>query len=197
MPETVTINLAQPIAAIHAVDAADLGIPADGSGRTNGQQSDAGQTEQLVGQQTTGEQEQRLTELCQTVDSIAGKLNDLYEQTVARNRSDIARLAVEIARKILACKVSKGDYNIQPVIEEALKRAPAHQEIVIRVNPDDLPRCQQLQQENPDSPFAELNLVADWGIARADCLVETPKGIVKSFLEEHLVRIAEALEKAQ
>jgi flagellar biosynthesis/type III secretory pathway protein FliH len=67
----------------------------------------------------------------------------------------------------------------------------------VRINPEDLPRCQQLQQEKPDSQFASLNLVADWSVGRADCLIETPKGIVKSFVEEHLARITEALEKAQ
>ncbi|UCD53206.1 MAG: hypothetical protein JSW27_11290, partial [Phycisphaerales bacterium] len=154
----------------------------------------AGQRQKL---QAIEEREQNLTQLCGTLDSIAGKLKDLYQETVTKNRSDIAKLAVEIARKILNWKTSAGDYSIQEVIEEALKRAPTRQELVVHVNPEDLPRCQELQQELPDSQFAELNLVADPSIARAGCLVETPKGIVRSFVKEHLDRIAEALEKAQ
>ncbi len=138
-----------------------------------------------------------LAQLCQTVNSLAGKLNDLHQQTVAQHRGDIARLAVEIARKILTHKVNQGEYDIPTIIEEALKRAPTRQNLVVRVNPEDLATCQKFQQENPGTQFAELDLVADWGIARADCLVETPKGIVKSFVEEHLSRIGEALEKAQ
>ncbi len=202
MAETLTISIAHPIAALRVVDGADGGTPVDGkpdcfSQTAAGPQLAAVPTEQLRDPRGTEQPEQRLTQLCQVIDNIAGKLNDLYEQTIARNRSDIARLAVEIARKILACKISKGDYDIQPVIEEALKRAPARQEVLVRVNPEDLPQCQQFQQENPDSQFASLNLVADWSIARADCLIETPQGIVKSFVEEHLARITEALEKAQ
>jgi flagellar biosynthesis/type III secretory pathway protein FliH len=68
---------------------------------------------------------------------------------------------------------------------------------VVRVNPEDLATCRSSSGKTPGTQFAELEMVADWSIARADCLVETPKGIVKSFVEEHLARIGEAREKAQ
>lgn len=201
MSQTLTINLACPIVTAHAV-AGPGGNGTGGSGavRTTEAVVDQGLSEAAKERESVRQaeqQKQHLAQLCQLVDSIIGKLNDLHDQTVARHRAEIARLAVEIARKILACRVGKGDYDMQPVIEEALKRAPARQEIAIRVNPEDLPQCQQLQRDNPNGQFAELNFVADWSIARADCLVETPKGIVKSFVEEHLARIAEALERAQ
>ena len=142
-------------------------------------------------------QQDRLAQLCETVNDIVGKLNRLYEETLASHRSDIARLSVEIARRILMSKTSRGDHDMQAIVEEALKRAPTRQNITVRVNPEDLSACQQIQQAHPGSPLAELDVVADWSIARADCLVETPKGIVKSFVEDHLERISEALVKVQ
>lgn len=202
MSQTLTISLACPIVAAHAVGGPD-GNGSAGNGAACAVEAVTGQSPPPAGEtplQNAHQAEQQTQQLAQShllLDNIVGKLNDLHNQTIARHRADIARLAVEIARKILACRVGKGDYDIQPVIEEALKRAPARQEIVIRVNPEDLPQCQQLQRDNPNGQFAELNFVADWSIARADCLVETPKGIVKSFVEEHLARIAEALERAQ
>lgn len=199
MPETLTINLARPIAALRVVNAAHGSPPSDkGLGVAAVEHGPSrAPKEQLQNAKETEQHRQNLAQSCRLIDNIAGKLNELYDQTIARNRGDIARLAVEIARKVLSGRISKGDYDLQPVIEEALKRAPARQEIVIRVNPEDLPQCQQLQRDNPDSQLADLNFVADWSIARADCLIETPKGIVKSFVEEHLARIADALERAQ
>jgi flagellar biosynthesis/type III secretory pathway protein FliH len=144
-----------------------------------------------------GQQKAHLDQLCQAVNSIAGGLSRLHQETLAHNRTEIARLAVEIARKILRCKVDKGEYDMQGIVEEALKLAPTQQNIVIRVNPDDVPLCQQLQRENPAGPFTELEFTPDWSIGRGECLVETPKGIVKSFLEEHLEHIAEALQKVE
>jgi len=202
MPETLTISLARPITECHLTDLTGHGQPADVAGETTvgRMKAEALAAVQAEQQQRLGAieaQEQNVTRLCGTLNSIAEKLNDLHQQTIAQNRSDIAKLAVEIARKILAWKTQTGEYDIHAIIEEALKRAPTRQELMVRVNPEDLPRCQQLQQENSDGQFAELKLVADWGVAPAGCLIETPKGVVRSFVEEHLGRIAEALEKAQ
>jgi flagellar biosynthesis/type III secretory pathway protein FliH len=201
MPETLTINLIRPLAGCRLVDA----DPAQPNGAGAGSRLNQAEMEELAALQAgqrqklkaIAEQEQSLTQLCGTLDSIAGKLNGLYQETIVSNRSDVAKLAVEIARKILDWKTSTGDYDIQVVIEEALKQAPTRQDLVVHVNSEDLSQCQKLQQEHPDGPFAELHLVADSSIARSGCLIETPKGVVRSFVEEHLGRIAEALEKAQ
>jgi len=202
MPKTLTIRLPQRVAGCHVVDTTGHDLPAADTASGAVSQIEAGQSatmqaEHIRKAHDLEEREKALIQLCETVDSLAGKLNDLHQQTVAQNRSDIARLAVEIARKILRWKIDQGDYDIQEIIEEALKRAPTRQKLVVRVNPEDLTRCQRLQEENPNSQFAELEFTADWGIAPADCLIETPKGIVRSFVAEHMDRIGEALERAQ
>ncbi len=190
------------MAGCHVAGVTAANLPADRATSSNVSPTEPGQpatTQAALLQKATDleQQEKALVQLCGTVDGLAGKLNDLHQQTVTQNRSDVAKLAVEIARKILHWKVGQGDYEIQEVIEEALKQAPTRQKLVVRVNPEDLTRCQQLQEEHPNSQFAELEFTADWGIAAADCLIETPKGIVRSFVAEHLDRIGEALERAQ
>ena len=202
MPETLTISLTQPIAGCRLVGPTGQDRQADDGAEASPDRMEARELAALQAEQkkklhAIEEREQNLTHLCGMLNSITSQLNDLYQETIAQNRSDVAKLAVEIARKILNWKIQTGDYDIHTIIEEALKRAPTRQELVVRVNPEDLQRCQQLQQETPDSSFAELNLVADWAVARAGCQIETPKGIVRSFVEEHLGRIAEALERAQ
>ena len=187
-----TINLTQPIAAACVLDAAQL-RRVEG-GRQIDPAAANPQSEDL--RRKLQEQQAELAQLLATVNGLAAGLRQLRDQTLASNRVEIAKLAVEIARKILRHKADKGDYDIQAIVEEALKQAPTRQNTVVRLNPEDLPRCQQLQRENPDSPFAELELTADWSIGRGQCLVETPKGIVKSFIEEHLEHISEALERA-
>ena len=202
MPETLTLKLARPFVGLQIVGTGGTGAatPTGPEGlATDGQEEPLadGQLDQHRKLQELEQQENHLGQLCQMVESMVTKLDDFHRTTIAQSRGDIAKLAVEIARKILEWKTSEGDYDMQAVVEEALKQAPTRQELVVRLNPEDLPLCQQLQQQRPDTPFAELNLVADWSVARADCLIETPKGIVRSFVEEHLDRIAEALEKAQ
>ena len=194
MPEMLTIHLARPVMAVRVVDAS----PESTSGQNALQAAaSARQAEQERGARQIESRSQELTQLCGLVRCIADKLGRLHEEMIAGHRSGIAKLAIEIARKILMHKVSNGDYDFQAIIEEALKRAPTQQNIVVRVSPQDLPQCQKLQQDNADDPFAGLEFVADRSIARADCLVETPKGIIKSFVEQHLERIGEALVRVE
>ncbi len=193
MPPMPTINLMQPIGGACVVNAEQLRIV------DSGRQVDDCQPHPPSEIPCTRleQQQAELTRLLATVHSMADGLRKLHEETLASNRVEIARLSVEIARKILQGKIGKGDYEIQAIVEEALKQAPARQHIVVHLNPEDLPRCQHLQQEVPQGPLAELELVADWNIGRGECLVETPKGMVRSFVEEHLDRIREAMERAE
>ena len=120
---------------------------------------------------------------------MAAKLQSVYEKAIVEHRQAIAKLAVEIARKILAQKVKDGDYQIESIIQEALNNAPTRQDIVVRLNPQDLARCQQMQQQG-DGAVAGVKFVADPGIGPAQCVVETPKGKVESLIDEHLEQVA-------
>lgn len=198
MPQSLTIQMHRPLAGVRILGAPDGAEGGADSTRepAQGDRLDAALLEeQRHALKAIEQQKARIAQLCETVNSIVGQLDELYQETLVGNRGAIAELAVEIARKILMHKTCQGDYEIQAIVEEALKQAPTRQHVTVRVNPEDLPACQQLRQDQPDGPFAELDFVADWSIARADCLVETPKGIVKSFINEHLERIGEALEK--
>jgi flagellar assembly protein FliH len=193
MPPMPTINLMQPIGGACVVNAEELETVGRGWRNRDGQPHPPSE----IPRERLEKQQAELTQLLATVHGIADGLRKLHEETLASNRVEIARLAMEIARKILQSKIGKGDYEIQAILEEALKQAPTRQNIVVHLNPEDLPRCQQLQQETPQGPLAELELVADWNIGRGECLVETPKGVIRSFLEEHLDRIREAIERAE
>jgi flagellar biosynthesis/type III secretory pathway protein FliH len=193
MRETLRINLTRGVSTVSSISEFDR-IPGDPSRSAHPTAAVViSPSETLAIEQ----QKKELANLCETVGTLVGKLNRLYEQSVAHNRAEIAKLAVEIARKIVKCEIPKGGYDIHAIIEDALSRAPTRQDLVVRVNPEDAPLCQNLQEERPDGEFAKLQFVPDWSVARANCLIETPKGIVRSFVEEGLERVREALEKSQ
>jgi flagellar biosynthesis/type III secretory pathway protein FliH len=188
METSLTVKLGRPVRAarvVQAGDGFDPKAPADPAAAD------------LQKRLADVEQRQRdLVQTCRVLDDLACKLSRFYEEMVATHRGEIARLAVEIARKVVAQKVRQGDYDVEAIIQEALEKAPAKQAVVVQVSPQDWEACQRLQQERPDSPWACLTFVADGSIGQAQCLVETPKGVVKSFIEEHLAKIQEALEKS-
>ncbi len=134
---------------------------------------------------------------CQTLDGVVAKLNQFCERIFVEQREEIARLSVEIARKILVQKVENGDYEIESIVKETLKNTPSRQDVVVHLNPEDLAQCQKAQQDKPGGTFADVKFVSDANIGRAECLLENPKGIIKSLIDEHLERIGKALKKAE
>lgn len=132
---------------------------------------------------------------CRTVQDLADKLNQFYERIFVEHSEEIARLSVEIARKILMRKVEDGDYKIEEIIKEILKNAPAHQDLVVRLNPKDLADCQEIQQQGGIEELSGVKLVADANVGRAECVLESPKGIIKSLIDENIEQIAKALGK--
>ena len=198
MGTPLTVKLGRPIRAVHVVEP---GRRMAGSGAHDGvgpkDATDRAMAD-LQRQRAEVEQQQRqLAQTCQVLDDLACKVTRFYEEMVATHRTEIARLAVEIARRVLAQKVRQGDYEVEAIIQEALEKAPAKQGVTVHVSPQDWETCQRLQQERPDSPWACLTFMADPGIGQAECLVETPRGVVKSVIEEHLEKIQAALEKAE
>ena len=111
------------------------------------------------------------------------------------HKDEIAKLSVEIARKVLMQKVENGDYEIESIVKEALNNAPTRQDLVVRLNPQDLEQLQKAQQEQPGGDLAGIKFVPDPDIGRAECLLESPKGIIESLIDKHLERVSEALKK--
>jgi len=133
----------------------------------------------------------------QAINGVVTKLNQFYDKVFVEHKEEIARLSMEIARKILMQKVEDGDYEIESIVKETLNNAPTRQDIVVHLNPEDLAQCQKAQQDEPDGALTGVKFVSDSNIGRAECLLESPKGIIESLINEHLERIGKALKKAE
>ena len=179
-----TVKLDRPIESLEVVQTPTIVVDVPAQGDTD-----------LSGLTELENQKQQYAEVLQTLEAVAAKLQLVYERAIVEHRQAIAKLAVEIARKILAQKVKDGEYQIESIIHEALNNSPTRQDIVVRLNPQDFTRCQQMQQQG-EAAFAGIKFVADAGIGPAQCVVETPKGKVESLIDEHLEQVGRALSKA-
>ena len=186
MSGTLTINLSKPVASV--------GILEDYPGSPGGERVE---TQEAARQVPTGElqaQKAAFSQACQVLNGVIDKLNQFCDRIFVGHSEEIARLSVEIARKILMHKVENGDYEIESIVKEALENAPGRQDVVVHLHPDEVAQCQQAQQDDPDSVLVGVTFVSDSNIGRAECLLESPKGIVKSLIEENLERIGRALK---
>lgn len=203
MSGTFTINLAKPVTSVRILTAEN---PDQVRPEQESQLSSATSTDLAVSvMQDLEKQRAETVQLYRVLSSLVDELNRFYDELLARYKEEIAKLSVEIARKILMQKVRKGDYQIEAIVKEALRNAPVHQDVEVHLNPADLAQLHKLQRchtgvtgkDDSGSVLLGVEFIADSNIGPAECLVETPKGIVKSLIDEHLARISEALEKAE
>ncbi len=191
MTRTLTVNLEKPITSAKflgdSVNA--IGSKLSGYAQDNSQEN----TGQVLTQDSKDKNE--FSQACQAINDVITKLNQFYDKVFAEQKEEIARLSVEIARKVLIQKVEDGDYKIESIIKEALNNAPTRQDIVVHLNPEDLEECQKALKVDPNGALTDVKFVSDSKIGRAECLLESPKGIVESLINEHLERIGKALVK--
>jgi len=180
MLSTVTMRFEKPIASVNLMDEA-----AEGSGIP------CAEADELL-----KAQKESLAQVCQVLQDVVDKINNFQKNIFEKNTEQIAKLSVEIARKILVQKIQEGDYEIETIVKEALKNAPTHQDVVVHLNPEDLVRCQKAQADDTTGVLAGIKFVADSNVGRAECRLESPKGIIESLIDENLERICKALEKA-
>ncbi len=182
MPATVTINLVRPIRSATV---------------SGGNQANSGSDTAQSPEQQLEDQKAAFSQVNQMLQTVVGKLNEFCEGAFASHKDEIARLSVEIARKILVQKVENGDYEIESIVKEAISNAPARQDVVAHLNPEDLSKYQELRKDEPCEDFAGVKFVPDANIGRAQCLLETPKGIIESLIDQHLEQVGNALKKVK
>ena len=189
MSQTLTVHLEKPVKSVKIL-----------SNGTDAEMSDLGAVDTVVGTekirtQDLEAQKTAYSQACQALNSVIAKLNQFCDRMFVEHNEKIASLSVEIARKILVQKVENGDYEIESIVKEALKNSPTRQEVVVHLNPQDLSQCQKAQQDEPSSGLAGVKFVSDPNIGRAECLLESPKGIIESLIDKHLERIGEAFKR--
>ncbi|NQV32626.1 MAG: hypothetical protein HQ515_08035, partial [Phycisphaeraceae bacterium] len=124
-------------------------------------------------------EKQALTQTCQIMQHAADQLSETCQALFSNHRDQIAHLAVEIARVVLMQKVLEGAYDIEAIVKESLTHAPTRENLTIRVNPEDLADCCAAQSGKAGEAFEGVQFVGDHGVGRAECVVESPRGIVQ------------------
>ena len=204
MPVTVTVNLAKAISSATILGGASSSGSASQTKVAGGDQANSGSDTPQSPKQQLRAQEDAFSQINQMLKNVVDKLNEFYKGVFAAHKDEIARLSVEIARKILVQKVENGDYEIESIVKEALSNAPARHDIVVHLNPDDFSKYQKLREaprapggDEPTEDLEGVKFVPDANIGPAQCILETPKGIIESLIDQHLEQVSNALKKVK
>ncbi len=180
MDQQITVNIDTPISSVGVVES-DSGV------------ATAQEPVKEANPEALKQEKENIARLCSALEEAAGKLTDFQQQLFNSHREPIAKLAVEIARKILLKEVQEGNYEIEKIILEALKISPTQQDVVVRLNPGDLEQYEKSTKDQSGGLLTHVKLAADPGIEAAQCVVDTDKGMVEYLIEEHLANVSEAL----
>ena len=108
MVDILEVNFAKPVNSVEILDDCGGGVESSASSGTG---VTAG-TEQTNLAEDLNAQKRLYSEVCQTLHDLATKLNQFYDEISTGHKDEIAKLSVEIARKILMQKVEDGEYEI-------------------------------------------------------------------------------------
>jgi type III secretion protein L len=118
----------------------------------------------------------------------------LRDSTVADAERDLLRLAVKIAEKIVGREIERDDETLAHIVAAALRGARRHTNIVVRLNPTDMPQVKSREELlRRLTHAAYFDFVADPGVGRGGCIIESDTGTIDAQLETQLRIIERAL----
>ena len=121
------------------------------------------------------------------------EVGEQARRAVEEARPQLVQLALRVAEKILRRRLEMQPDAIVPMIEEALEAARGYRggHLVLRVNPLDIPALEGFRKRllDRDARWQSLELVAEEGMARGGCRIDTDFGTIDASVETQLAAI--------
>ncbi len=129
------------------------------------------------------------------IEGIVKEWEERKEHFFEENELVVVRLAFEIAKKVVHQEINANPDLILYVVREALKKASGSQNLVIKLNPQDVAVLENGKEERlPElKKFNQVEIIPDEKIERGGCILDTDSGLVDARLEVQLKKIEEAL----
>ncbi|HEY3265990.1 MAG TPA: FliH/SctL family protein [Armatimonadota bacterium] len=127
----------------------------------------------------------------------AQRISQEHTEMMREAEPELARLSVEIARKVLKQELATNPEVVLTVVRAAMHRVKDKQ-VRISVNPNDLDVVRGARDSfaSITGGSAEMDIVSDRRVGQGGCVVETPGGSLDARLETQLEHIGDLLEKA-
>lgn len=106
----------------------------------------------------------------------------------ANAEENIAALAVIVAQSIIQHEVRVDQSIVRELVQRALVQFPIDQTIAVRLHPDDIASCEDLERTGPTGQRQDVRLVADQHIVRGGCLAEGRERIIDGRVDTALER---------
>ncbi len=132
------------------------------------------------------------------MEDVITRLRDERAQIIREIERDVVGLVFDIVEKVLAVEMNRSDAWIEAMVKEALSQMEGDDSVVIKVA---VPIRQKVAEiaENMLSaagkPPSRISVAAEAGITPGGCVIETPKGIIDTSVENKLDKLHSALQE--
>lgn len=128
--------------------------------------------------------------------SVLRQCEEIRRQTLESVESEIVRLSIEIAEKVLSAKLSLHPQVVVEVAREAINMLHDRDRVVLFVNPSEAELFEDRRDELAKhlSPMGELHIIEDSDIKPGGCVAETEHGRVDARLDGRWEALLKALE---
>lgn len=141
------------------------------------------------------EYETRFDNEAKKINSILLKLNEQTKGYEKVFEDLVARLAFMISEKIIRSELS-GKSNIEETIQISLKKVMGSNNIIIKLNPDDLKMINEKANKfTGDGNLSRIKLEPDNSIETGGCYVETEIGNVDARISTQLTELQKYFEE--
>ncbi|MEM0950745.1 MAG: FliH/SctL family protein [Cyanobacteria bacterium P01_H01_bin.74] len=124
-----------------------------------------------------------LTQSKAHLESLQTKFDDLLSgrsEALTSVSGDIAKLAVEVASRIIKTEVTCDDLLVLSLVRDSIRQAgPQTKTIILKLNAADIGTVKQSLKENPlAGNQAEIIIVDDSTVDLGSCIIETNSGLI-------------------
>lgn len=129
--------------------------------------------------------------------SVLRQAEEVRRQTIESVESEIVRLSIEIAEKVLSVKLRLHPQVVVDIAKEAITLLHDRDQVVLYVNPAEGDLFEEKREELVRclSPRGELHIITDPEIGPGGCVAETEHGRVDARLDSRWEALLKALEE--
>lgn len=148
--------------------------------------------------------EQAASETKSTIENAVNKAEQImfsveqeYRESILDAEREIVRIALEVARKILAREVEENPMVVLPIVKAALEKVRDQEQIVIRVNAYDYDLVLQAKHDLQIMIGREnvITIIGDHTVSPGCCMIDTPYGTVDAGIDTQFEAVKQAIKE--
>lgn len=144
--------------------------------------------------ETIAAQQKRVDKAAEALKTAVDALIRVRQQDMDRMETETVRLALAIAKKVVAHDTEHGR-TIAHVVKAAMKKVTDPRQLTLKLNPQDVDAVQALGHESlmADDFASTLHMEADEAVLRGGCIIETQLGDVDARIDQQIKIVEELL----